>query len=136
MHICFVCSQQNLSIAFILATFFHYSFPSRLSTRKQPSLSLATTMGKHATLVLAAISMTASAQLLAEFVPQALSGRSATSVGGWTLSQLKCPSGTSFCGSSWCCPNSLSCEHVGDHGIANICCPGSKLQFLLGKPAT
>jgi hypothetical protein len=62
---------------------------------------------------------------LANLVPQSLEKRSTASGGGWALSQGTCPPSSTACGSAWCCPNLLTCNHLGSSFNDNICCPGS-----------
>jgi len=76
------------------------------------------------TLFFAAITGTIATEF-AQLVPQDFSKRSVNGGGGWALSESGCPVDAPQCGSSWCCPNSLTCIETGSSGIAEACCPGT-----------
>lgn len=63
--------------------------------------------------------------LLADLVPQGFDKRSTASGGGWALSQGSCPPSSTACSSGWCCPDLLTCNHLGNSFNDNVCCPGT-----------
>ena len=88
---------------------------------------------KYSTFMLALLSASATAKLLADFVPQlaTFEERSARTAGGFSLvAPSTCPPATQACGDNWCCPIGLECIARGDDtgNVVEPCCPEGKIS--------